>query len=72
MAVMSATLVLMPVAVIGGAWGMDKIKRKKKEKAIQRAMVGCLRESGYEVASWQKPPRVKPAAQSVTPDPARP
>src|SRR6059058_548179 len=30
-AVMSATLVLMPVAVIGGAVGMAKIKRHKKE-----------------------------------------
>ena len=72
MAVMSATLVLMPVAVIGGAWGMAKIKRKKKEKAIQRAMVGCLRERGYEVASWQKAPRIKPAAQSDALHPAGP
>lgn len=54
MAVMSATLVLMPVAVIGGAVGMAKIKRHKKEVAIQRAMAGCLHERGYEVASWQK------------------
>lgn len=60
MAVMSATLVLMPVAVIGGAVGMAKIKRHKKEVAIQRAMAGCLHERGYEVASWQKAPKVKP------------
>jgi hypothetical protein len=59
-AVMSATLVLMPVAVIGGAVGMAKIKRHKKEVAIQRAMSGCLRERGYEVASWQKARKVKP------------
>ena len=59
MAVMSATLVLMPVAVIGGAVGMAKIKRHRKEAAIQRAMAGCLRQQGYEVASWQKAPRAK-------------
>jgi len=57
MAVASATVVLMPVAIIGGAFGMAKIKRHKKEKAIQQVMSGCLRERGYEVASWQKAPR---------------
>lgn len=62
MAVMSATLVLMPVAIVGGAIGMAKIKRHKKEKAIQRVMGGCLRERGYEVASWQKAPKTKPVA----------
>lgn len=61
MAVASATLVLMPVAVIGGAIGMAKIKRHKKEVAVQRVMAGCLRERGYEVQSWQKAPKVKPA-----------
>lgn len=64
MAVMSATLILMPVAVIGGAVGMAKINRHKKEVAIQRAMAGCLREHGYEVASWQKAPRSKPTDAS--------
>lgn len=59
MAVMSATIVLMPVAVIGGAIGMAKIKRHNKEVAIQRVMTGCLREHGYEVASWQKTARTK-------------
>ena len=57
MAVASATLVLMPVAIIGGAVGMAKIKRHKKEVAVQRAMGGCLRERGYEVQSWQKAPK---------------
>lgn len=57
MAVASATLVLMPVAVIGGAIGMAKIKRHKKEVAVQRAMSGCLHERGYDVQSWQKKKR---------------
>jgi hypothetical protein len=65
MAVMSATLVLMPVAIIGGAVGMAKIKRHKKEKVIQQAISGCLRERGYEVASWHKAHRAAAAAQSV-------
>ena len=62
MAVASATLVLMPVAIIGGALGMAKIKRHKKEQAIQRVMTGCLHDRGYEVASWRK------AAKSPRPE----
>lgn len=62
MAVASATLVLMPVAIIGGAVGMAKIKRHRKEKAIQQVMAGCLLDRGYQVASWQKAPRLKVAA----------
>lgn len=57
MAVASATLVLMPVAVIGGAIGMAKIKRHKKELAVQRVMNGCLRERGYVVEHWEKVPK---------------
>ena len=67
MAVMSATLVLMPVAIIGGAVGMAKIKRHKKEMAIQSTMAGCLRERGYEVASWQKAPKVRPIQTAEAP-----
>ena len=59
MAVASATLVLMPVAIVGGALGMARIKRHKKEAAIQRVMAGCLHDRGYEVASWAKAPKVK-------------
>jgi hypothetical protein len=61
MAVASATLVLMPVAIVGGAIGTARIKRHAKEKAIQQVMAGCLRERGYEVAAWHKAPRAKPA-----------
>ena len=64
MAVASATLVLMPVAILGGAVGMAKIKRHKKEVAIQRVMSGCLRERGYDVASWQKAPHMTAAAKA--------
>jgi len=67
-AVASATLVLMPVAVIGGAVGMAKIKRHKKEMAIQRAMAGCLHDRGYQVASWQKAPKIRPAKLVEAPE----
>jgi len=63
-ALASATIVLLPVAVIGGAWGMSRMKRARKEHAIKTKLQGCLRERGYEVAGWQKaakrPPSVPP------------
>jgi len=49
----SATVVLLPFAVIGGAWGMAKMKRAKKEAAIKEVIGGCLQERGYSVASWE-------------------
>jgi hypothetical protein len=61
MAVASATLVLMPVAVIGGAIGMAKNTRHKKEMVVQRALAGCLHERGYDVQGWQKAKRPAPA-----------
>ena len=67
MAVMSATLVLMPVAIVGGAIGMAKIKRHKKEVTIQHVMGGCLHERGYEVAGWQKVPKTKAVERSPIP-----
>ena len=54
MALASATVVLIPVALIGGAFGMSRIKRGQKEKAIKTAMSGCLAERGYAVAGWTK------------------
>ena len=54
LAAASATVVLLPVAILGGAWGMAKMKRAKKERAIKRAMEGCLQERGYQVAGWSK------------------
>lgn len=54
MAIASATVVLLPVALIGGAFGMSRIKRSKKEQAIKTAMTGCLAERGHTVAGWTK------------------
>jgi hypothetical protein len=53
LAAASATVVLLPFAVIGGAWGMAKMKRAKKEEAIKNKISGCLQERGYSVASWE-------------------
>jgi len=52
-AVASATVVLLPFAVIGGAWGMSKMKRAKKEASIKKVISGCLQERGYSIADWE-------------------
>lgn len=54
LAAASATIVLLPFAIVGGAWGMAKMKRARKERAIKAAMTGCLRDRGYQVAGWTK------------------
>ncbi|MGI8931099.1 MAG: hypothetical protein ACR2FK_01785 [Sphingomicrobium sp.] len=54
LAVAAATIVLLPFAVLGGAWGMSKMKRAKKENAIKTVMAGCLKERGHEVTGWAK------------------
>ena len=54
LAVASATIVLLPFVAIGGAIGMAKMKRTKKEKAIKSAMAGCLKERGYAVDGWTR------------------
>ncbi|MEJ7776977.1 MAG: hypothetical protein WKF52_06295 [Sphingomicrobium sp.] len=53
-ALASATVVLLPFAILGGAWGMSRMKRAKKERAIKTALEGCLQERGYEIAGWSK------------------
>ena len=61
-AVASATIVLLPFAALGGAWGMAKRKKLQKEKAVKQAMSGCLNERGYAVVDWQrakKPPKAR-------------
>jgi len=53
-AVASATIVLIPFVALGGAFGMARMKRAKKENAIKATMSGCLKERGHEVTSWDK------------------
>lgn len=52
LAVVAATVVLLAFAAIGGAIGMSKMKRAKKEKVIMAKMSGCLAERGYLVNTW--------------------
>ncbi len=66
LAAASATVVLLPFAIIGGAWGMARAKRAKKEHAIKTALAGCLDERGYQVAGWSKAAK-KPAIVQATP-----
>lgn len=54
MAAAAATVVLLPFAILGGAWGMSRVKRARKERAIKAIMEGCLLERGYSVAGWSK------------------
>jgi hypothetical protein len=63
LAAASATIVLLPFAVLGGAWGMARMKRAKKELAIKTALEGCLQERGYQVASWSRGVKNKQPAQ---------
>jgi hypothetical protein len=54
LAVAAATVVLLPFAAIGGAIGMSKMKRARKEKVIKAKLAGCLAERGYVVSEWVK------------------
>jgi hypothetical protein len=54
LAAASATIVLLPFAIVGGAWGMAKMKRAKKENAIKTALTGCLKEQGFAVNGWER------------------
>ena len=60
----SATVVLLPVAIIGGAWGMAKMKRAKKEAAIKNVIGGCLQERGYSISTWERAAK-KPSAPAT-------
>jgi hypothetical protein len=64
MAVAGATIILLPFAAVGGAIGMAKAKRKKKEVAIQTAMAGCLAERGHQVTGWQQVGKVVPVQKA--------
>ena len=48
--VMAVTI--LPFAGLAGAWGVSKIKKTKKERAIKAAMAECLSEGGYSVSRW--------------------
>ena len=64
-AIASATVIAIPFVALGSAWGMSKIKRNKKEKAIQVAMAGCLEQRGHKILGWTKAPKRSRAAKQA-------
>ena len=66
-ALASATVVALPFVMIGGAWGMAKKKKNKKERKIQEATAGCLGERGFAVAGWTPSSKKKlPAVEQAS------
>jgi hypothetical protein len=49
----AATLVLMPIAGVIGAWGIAKRSTLKKEREVKAATQLCLAENGYPVTGWK-------------------
>ena len=43
----------VPVFGLAGAWGVSKIKKTKKEKAIKNATAECMAKAGYSVDKWR-------------------
>lgn len=62
LALASATVVALPFVMIGGAWGLAKRAKNKKERKIQEATAGCLTERGYSVVGWTPASKKKLAA----------
>ena len=50
---LGATIIAAPMAAIGGAWGISKIKKTKKERAIKAATAECLAKAGSPVEKWR-------------------
>ena len=65
LAVASATIVLLPFAVLGGAFGMARAKRAAKERAVKQAMSGCLAEQGFTVTGWDRMSKAELAATTA-------
>ena len=53
LAVAAGTVVALPFVAVGGAWGLAKRSKNRKERAIQTATAGCLGQRGYAVAGWE-------------------
>jgi hypothetical protein len=53
MAALGATIIAAPVAAVAGAWGISKIKKTNKERAIKAATADCLARAGYSVEGWR-------------------
>lgn len=49
----AAMIAVVPVFGLAGAWGISKIKKNKRERAIKSAMATCMAESGNSVDKWR-------------------
>jgi hypothetical protein len=52
-AALGATIIAAPIALVGGAWGISKIKKNRKEKAVKAATSECMAAAGYKVDDWR-------------------
>lgn len=43
----------VPVFGLAGAWGVSKIKKTRKERAIKTATAECMSRNGYSVEKWR-------------------
>jgi hypothetical protein len=71
MAALGATIIAAPIAAIGGAWGISKIKKTHKERAIKTATSDCLAKSGYAVEGWRVMSKREVRALPPVPAPAK-
>ena len=67
-AAIGATMIAAPPALVGGAWGISKIRKTKKERTIKAATAECLAKAGYSVDKWRV--MKKSEVRALTPAPA--
>ena len=48
-----ATIIAAPIGLIIGAYGLSKVKKAKKEKAVKVATADCMASAGYQVDKWR-------------------
>ena len=53
MAAGAATIIAAPVGLVLGAYGLSKVKKAKKEKAVKAATADCMASAGYKVDDWR-------------------
>jgi len=48
-----ATIIAAPIGLLVGAYGVSKVKKAKKEKAVKALTADCMAKAGYQVADWR-------------------
>lgn len=62
----AGTVVALPFVAVGGAWGLAKKKKGRKERKIQTATAGCLGQRGYAVAGWTPAKKARASAAATS------